>query len=170
MFFARIVLRPLSKRIFVQRNYGVRQWWPKLDHPQKSIPDEKEIFMNLATSSLITLILSAAISATSAFAADPAPAKTLTPQQQKMKDCNAQAADKKGDDRKAFMSQCLKGGSAAAPAAPAAAAPATPITQQQKMKNCNVNAGNQHLAGDARKTYMSTCLKGDGSVTPAPSP
>ncbi|MDR3387917.1 MAG: PsiF family protein [Rudaea sp.] len=121
--------------------------------------------MNLATSSLITLILSAVIGATSAFAADPAPAKTLTPQQQKMKDCNAQATGKTGDERKAFMSQCLKGGDVtAAPAAPAAA----PITQQQKMKNCNVNAGNQHLAGDARKTYMSTCLKGDGAVTPAP--
>ena len=51
----------------------------------------------------------------SAFAADPTPAKTLTPQQQKMKDCNAQAGDKKGDERKAFMSTCLKGdGSGAA--------------------------------------------------------
>jgi hypothetical protein len=26
-----------------------------------------------------------------------------------MKACNAQAADKKGDERKAFMSQCLTG-------------------------------------------------------------
>jgi psiF repeat len=117
---------------------------------------------------LSAALLAAVLCAGSAFAADPAPAKTLTPQQQKMKDCNAQAGDKKGDERKAFMSQCLKGGAAAAPAA-APAAPATPITQQQKMKNCNINAGNQHLAGDARKTYMSTCLKGDGSVTPTPA-
>jgi len=110
----------------------------------------------------------------SVFAAGTAPAKTLTPQQQKMKDCNAQAGDKKGDERKAFMSQCLKGGSAAAtPATPAAAPPVAPaksITQQQKMKNCNVNATNQHLTGDARKSFMSSCLKGDGSATPAPSP
>jgi hypothetical protein len=28
-------------------------------------------------------------------------------QQDKMKMCNKQAADKKGDDRKAFMSTCL---------------------------------------------------------------
>ncbi len=36
--------------------------------------------------------------------------KALTPQQQKMKDCNAQAAQKtlKGDERKTFMSTCLK--------------------------------------------------------------
>ena len=34
-------------------------------------------------------------------------AKAPTAQQQKMKDCNDQAAGKKGDDRKAFMKQCL---------------------------------------------------------------
>ena len=55
----------------------------------------------------------------------------------------------------------------AARAEKAAAASAKPITQQQKMKNCNINAKNQKLEGDARKTYMSTCLKGDGSVVPA---
>lgn len=35
----------------------------------------------------------------------------LTAQQQKMKDCNAQAKEKqlKGKDRKTFMSTCLKG-------------------------------------------------------------
>jgi hypothetical protein len=40
-----------------------------------------------------------------------AQAHQLTPQQQKMKDCNAQAKEKqlKGKDRKTFMSSCLKG-------------------------------------------------------------
>lgn len=33
----------------------------------------------------------------------------MTAQQQKMADCNKQAADKKGDERKAFMTSCLKG-------------------------------------------------------------
>jgi psiF repeat len=126
-------------------------------------------------------LLAAVLCAGSAFAADMKPAdKSLTPQQQKMRDCNQQAVGKKGDERREFMRQCLKGGADAAPAttpaaatpaaAPAApAAPAKPITQQQKMKNCNVNANGQKLDGDARKTYMSTCLKGDGSVTPAPA-
>jgi hypothetical protein len=118
--------------------------------------------MKLASTSLIALILSAAVSSAPAFAADPAPAKPLTPQQQKMKDCNAQATGKTGDEHKTFMSQCLKGGTPAA-------APAAPITQQQKMKNCNVNASSQHLTGEARSGYMSTCLKGDGAVTPAPA-
>ncbi len=30
-------------------------------------------------------------------------------QQEKMKVCNTRAGDKKGDERKAFMSECLKG-------------------------------------------------------------
>jgi hypothetical protein len=38
------------------------------------------------------------------------PAKAMTPQQNKMKECNKQAGEKalKGDERKAFMSNCLK--------------------------------------------------------------
>lgn len=95
---------------------------------------------------------------TCAFAADPAPAKTLTPQQQRMKDCNAQAAGKKGDERKAFMSTCLKGGSTTA------AAPAKPMTQQERMKACNADPKAKSLTGDARKAFMSSCLKGDSGA------
>lgn len=42
-------------------------------------------------------------------AADTEPTKELTPQQQKMKNCNADAKSKalKGDERKAFMKACL---------------------------------------------------------------
>ena len=121
----------------------------------------------------LAFALAAAIGATSAFAADPAPAKTLTPQQQKMKDCNAQAGDKKGDERKAFMRTCLKdSGTAAAMtagSAPAGATAAKPTTaQQEKMKSCNNEARDKHLAGAQRKTFMSTCLKGDS--TPAAPP
>jgi len=32
-----------------------------------------------------------------------------TSPQQRMKDCNEKAAGKKGDERKKFMSECLKG-------------------------------------------------------------
>lgn len=43
-------------------------------------------------------------------AKDAAPAATdgKTEQQSKMKMCNADAKDKKGDERKAFMKECLK--------------------------------------------------------------
>jgi psiF repeat-containing protein len=34
--------------------------------------------------------------------------KKMTPQQEKMKVCNTKAGEKKGDERKTFMSECLK--------------------------------------------------------------
>ena len=88
------------------------------------------------------------------------PAKTMTPQQQRMVDCNKQATGKTGDERKTFMSSCLKGDSTAA-------MPATKQTQQEKMKSCNAEASKEKLAGDARKTFMSTCLKGDAAAAGA---
>ena len=92
----------------------------------------------------------------SAFAADPpAPATAPAPnaQQQRMKDCNtkATATDKKGDERKTFMSACLSGKDE----------PAAKMTQQEKMKACNAKATDKK--GDERKAFMSNCLK----ATPA---
>lgn len=57
---------------------------------------------------LAVAALSAAFCAASAWA--QAPDKTPTPQQQRMKECNAQAGAQSlsGDKRKAFMSSCLK--------------------------------------------------------------
>ena len=73
------------------------------------------------------------------------------PQQQKMKDCNAKAADKKGDERKKFMSDCLAGKSTKAKA---------PTAQQKKMTDCNKAADAKAIKGDARQKFMSDCLKG----------
>jgi len=47
-----------------------------------------------------------AVAFASQFALAPA-ALAVTAQQNKMKECNAQAGDKKGDERKAFMKECL---------------------------------------------------------------
>ena len=82
------------------------------------------------------------------------PSAAQQAQQQKMKDCNAQATAKnlKGDERKTFMSSCL---SASAPAA----SPAK-MTQQEKMTDCNKQATAKNLKGDDRKAFMSTCLSG----------
>ena len=107
--------------------------------------------MRFASTAALALALSFACG--SVFAAAP-PAKTLTPQQQRMKDCNAQAGDKKGDERKAFMSNCLKGDTPMA---------AKPMTPQQRMKACNADATAKKLTGDARKSFMSTCLKSEGA-------
>lgn len=99
----------------------------------------------LFVASLVLFISGAALS--SAFAAAPeaasAPAKTA--QQNKMTTCNADAAGKKGDERKAFMKQCLS-----------ADAPAPKLTQQEKMKKCNVDATGKK--GDERKAFMKDCL------------
>jgi hypothetical protein len=121
--------------------------------------------------SLRLLAVSAAFAfASTAFAATPpaaTAAKTHTAQQQRMVNCNKQATGKKGDERKAFMSTCLKGGSASATAAPAAATAAAPSAkqaQQGKMKTCNAEAKSKALKGAERKTFMSGCLKGNAAA------
>jgi len=81
--------------------------------------------------------------------AAPAPAVEKTPQQSKMAICNKDADGKKGDERKAFMKNCLS-------AKPEAAA-APQATQQNKMKTCNADAAGKK--GDERKAFMSECLK-----------
>ena len=73
-----------------------------------------------------------------------------TAQQSKMATCNKDATGKKGDERKAFMKECLSN----KPAAMAA-----PATQQDKMKTCNKDATGKK--GDERKAFMKECLKKD---------
>lgn len=68
-------------------------------------------------------------------------------QQNKMSACNKDAAGKKGDERKAFMKDCLSN------------KPAAPATQQEKMKTCNADAKGKK--GDDRKAFMKECLKKD---------
>lgn len=72
----------------------------------------------------------------SALAAD-------NPQQDKMKACNAQAGDKKGDERKAFMSTCLK---------------AEPPKAESRMAMCNKKTAG--MDKDARAKAQSECMKG----------
>lgn len=94
---------------------------------------------------LISAVLLSLLAAGNAAAADK------TPQQEKMTVCNKQAGEKalKGDDRKAFMSNCLKKDQNMTGMTP----------QQMKMKTCNADATQKALKGDERKTFMSACLK-----------
>ncbi|WP_420474477.1 PsiF family protein [Noviherbaspirillum sp. ST9] len=71
-----------------------------------------------------------------------------TEQQNKMATCNKEAADKKGDERKAFMKECLSNKPKVSEAQKA---------QQEKMKTCNAEAKDKK--GDERKKFMSECLK-----------
>jgi hypothetical protein len=145
--------------------------------------------MKFATS--LAFLLAATLSA-SVFAADKPAANTLTPQQQKMSDCSkdAHAKNLTGDDYKTYMSTCLKApaATAATPAAANTAAAdgtktadaakanpdsqwvATTNPQQQKMKACATDAKAKGLKGADRRTYMSTCLKKDGTATTPAAP
>lgn len=67
-----------------------------------------------------------------------------------MADCSAKNKGLKGDAYTSAQSTCLSSH---------AAAPATPATPQERMKKCNADAATRKLAGDARKTFMSSCLK-----------
>ncbi len=90
------------------------------------------------------LAIAASAFAVSAHATDAASAPTK--QQTKMGTCNADAGDKKGDERKAFMKTCLSKKPVSAKAA----------AQQEKMKTCNVDA--KEKKGAERKAFMKTCL------------
>lgn len=97
----------------------------------------------------VQLLMTAAL--LSLTVAGYAAAAEKTAQQQKMTVCNHQAGEKllKGDDRKTFMSNCLKKN----------VNTEGMTAQQVKMKTCNSQAGEKMLKGEARKTFMSGCLK-----------
>lgn len=119
--------------------------------------------------------------------------RALTAQQQRMKDCNARAASTapKGEARRAFMKSCLSGGKVevefgpageaealpvadALPAAPVVAAPSEADAKRAAFKRrlgpCIGQAKAQALTGEARKAFMSECLKtepvSDAQATP----
>jgi uncharacterized protein HemX len=79
-----------------------------------------------------------------------ATAHAATEQQNKMATCNKEATGKKGDERKAFMKDCLSKKPAEDPK------PAM-NSQQSKMATCNKEATGKK--GDERKKFMSECLK-----------
>jgi len=85
---------------------------------------------------------SIAAQAASHAGAAPMPASAPATQQSKMATCNKDAGDKKGDERKAFMKECLS---------------AKKVTQQDKMKTCSADAKGKK--GDERKAFMKECLK-----------
>ena len=80
-----------------------------------------------------------------AFAAPEPAAPAKSTQQNKMVTCNADAAGKKGDERKAFMKECLS------------AKPEKQLTpQQEKMKTCTkASAGKK---GEDYKASLKACL------------
>ena len=91
---------------------------------------------------LIALTLAGLFACGTAFAADT----KMTPQQEKMKACNADAAGKTGDERKAFMKTCLS------------AKEAKPAKPESKMAMCNKKTAG--MKADERAKAQSECMKG----------
>lgn len=115
-----------------------------------------------------------------------APAEAMAnPQHERMRRCNAEAKEQqlKGDERKAFMSGCLKGrhdAGAAQPATEAGAAQSSPVSaaavpavvaaaddvadeavdDKARTRACNQAATEQSLKGAKRKAFLSECMKG----------
>ena len=83
-----------------------------------------------------------ALAIVGAFAAVATPAFAENAQHERMKTCNTKAGDKKGDDRKAFMKDCLS---------------AEKKTYDTKMGACNTKS--KGMKGDERKKFMSDCMK-----------
>ncbi len=101
---------------------------------------------------ILTLLLVGLFACGSAYAADTKTdamktdakkSDAMSPQQEKMKACNEQAADKKGDERKAFMKTCLS---------------AKPAPAKSKMAMCNEKTKGM-TKEDASKA-RSECMKG----------
>jgi hypothetical protein len=108
-----------------------------------------------AATGLVAMVGVLAVLAGQASAQTAAPAPQLNSQQEKMKECAADAKAKgvTGADRKTFMSSCLssKGMSQE-----------DINKQQQKMKDCNADAKVKALKGDERKAFMKSCLSSSG--------
>ena len=77
-----------------------------------------------------------------AFTVAAAPVYAENAQQERMKTCNAKAGDKKGDERKKFMSDCLS---------------AEKKAHDSKMSECNTKS--KGMKGDERNKFMSECMK-----------
>ncbi len=92
---------------------------------------------------LSLLAFGLALSFGAAHAADDA----KNPQQNKMATCNADTKAKtlKGDERKAFMKECLS-------------AKAEPAKPANRMAACNADTKAKTLKGDERKAFMKECL------------
>jgi hypothetical protein len=117
-----------------------------------------------------TVILAAALLA----AALPAAAEKSA-QQEKFARCSHDSKGLKGEERNKFMSECLKAHEShdaheADKQKPHSKDKPGPVkearheaerhdTQQNRMKACNEQAGRKDLHGDARREFMSDCLK-----------
>ena len=84
--------------------------------------------------------------------------------QDRTKDCTNKAGDKKGDERRAFMRNCLSSELAADEKTERRKAgeqeKAARMEKQHRFDACNKEMMAKKLKGDERKKFMSECTKG----------
>src|SRR5271167_3181977 len=80
-----------------------------LGHPRSIYSQRGRPMLKRKISLMLTLVMLAALAVPALAQDTKQPSAAQAAQQQKMKDCNAQATAKnlKGDERKTFMSSCL---------------------------------------------------------------
>jgi hypothetical protein len=118
-----------------------------VDSPATQAPLSKPQAREAAMKKLLVVMFAGLFALGSAYAADTKTdmkkTDAMNPQQNKMKECNDQAGDKKGDDRKAFMKTCLS---------------AKPAKKESKIAMCNKKTAG--MKGDERAKAQSECMKG----------
>lgn len=78
--------------------------------------------------------------------------KPRTPQQERMAACGHKSKGMKGDERRKFMSECLKGKDMPMENKDKMMMP------QERMKTCNAEADHKKLMGNERKDFVHECL------------
>ena len=98
----------------------------------------------------MTLVLRLASIVPFIFSPSLSLAVELTPQQQKMKECDAEADAKGflGDAHQKFMSACLS----------AKASESKRASKQGRMKTCETDATAKGLKGNERKRFVQACM------------
>ena len=114
--------------------------------------------MRAATAVMLGFMLGAAMPALAQGEAKDTGQKAVSEKQQRQqarfKDCTQQAQGRKGDDRKQFMSACLRVERVASADTSGGKRPA----QANKMSSCSKEAAGKQLKGAERKQFMSACL------------
>jgi psiF repeat len=92
--------------------------------------------------------------------ADEPAAKASTPQREKFAACGHESKGMKGEERREFMSECLKGHGPDTAVHEARDTMAGDAAEASRQHSCAEEADRRKLHGDERRVFMGSCLKG----------
>jgi hypothetical protein len=88
------------------------------------------------------------------------PATKAQSQRDKFAACGHESKGLKGDERREFMSECLKGHGPDTAIREARDTMAGDAAEESRRRPCTEEADRRKLHGDERRTFMGSCLKG----------